>query len=607
MESTKRPAKPFARVAALWMLLAAAVLAASRAEFLTEAAFVTLAPLITCGALLLCGRLRPERKWAAPENRTVLVFSLLFTALFFVMLSAAELLKSPLFSEAALEKAWWPLRALRLMYLAWNWAVYLPAALVSTFGCAFFAFDAFLSAPRDAIAVPAGAGGRPLSRDARCALAAITLVSACCLLSALPSLSGADTETIWYNSIRMNWSDWHPVTYRFFVKLCSLIYPSRFTVTFVQAVAWVYVSSQTVRLLDALSPRAPRAYALMLILLFTPLYMLQDMSKDVAFSTALLAMTIAMLRLVNAQKARARDFIAFGAWGYFVVSFRHAGALPVLAGAMALVVYSLAKRKRLTKGTLIAAGSALLLRVLIVDVLALGVLNAVPNPGYIKYGTPMSMIAAVAASGESFDAADEALIERVMPVEKWAACYTKYFPGTVSRAYSTIGADVYKVEEQNLGPALTKLAVKLMVTHPRAALGAFFANNAIVWKLARPTDEPVAPPDYALTAHAADPKDVSYTGLTAFTHRYAELLYDTPVLRSVSYRGGAALVALLFSAVVLWLKGRARDALCTLPVLAVWAGLMLAVPSPSPRYALPLWQCALLFLTWTYYVPREPK
>ena len=64
---------------------------------------------------------------------------------------------------------------------------------------------------------------------------------------------------------------------------------------------------------------------------------------------------------------------------------------------------------------------------------------------------------------------------------------------------------------------------------------------------------------------------------------------------------------LLFSAVVLWLKGRARDALCTLPVLAVWAGLMLAVPSPSPRYALPLWQCALLFLTWTYYVPREPK
>lgn len=607
MESLKQPIKTGARVAALWMLLAAAVLVASRAEFLTEAAFVTLAPLTACGALLLSGRLHPERKWTAPENRTALVCGLLFTALFFVMLSAAELIKSPLFSEAALSEAWWPLRALRLVNLAWNWAVYLPAVLVSTFGCAVFAFDAFLSAPRDAACASADTGGRPLSKTARSMILAIALVSACCLLSALPSLSGVDTETIWYNSVRMNWSDWHPVTYRFFVKLCSLICPSRFTVTFVQAIAWVYVASQAVRLLDALSPRAPRAYALMLILLFMPLYMLQEMNKDVAFSTALLAMTIAMLRLVNAQKPRARDFIAFGVWGYFVASFRHAGTLPVLAGAIALVAYSLIKRKRLTKGTLIAAASALLLRVLVVDVLALGILNAVPNPGYIKYGTPMSVIAAVAASGEPIDAADEALLTRVMPIEKWAACYTKYFPGTVSRPYSTIGGDIYKVEEQDLGPALTKLAVKLMFTQPRTALGAFFADNAIVWKLARPADEPLAPPDYALTAHAADPGDVSYTGLTAFTHRYAELLYETPVLRSVCYRGGAALLALVFSAVVLWRKGRARDALCTLPVLAVWAGLMLAVPSPSPRYALPLQQCALLFLACSYYVPREPE
>ena len=592
MKTKPVPAGALLRLPAFF---AAALLLLSPHGLLKEEVFFLLVPLLAF-ALLSNGRpgsdpFLPFRR----EARSVLPSALLFTVLFFVQLPVWKLLSSPLFSEGGLSVVVWRWRILRLAFLWWNRAALVPLSAYAVLWCAARLFRS-LPADRPALAK------KSLRPDA--SLWILFVCAFLCLVSTVPSVFDPDADTLWHGSVTGIWSDWHLVTYRFFIRLCSMLHYSRFTVTLVQACLFLAAAADAARYLDGIGKGASRMFIGMLLLFFTPVFMLQELNKDVPFAAALLGLTVSLLRMARGERG-AGVLMRFGLYGYIVLSFRHAGILPLLGAFAPAALFALRRGRGLWKGLLLSFGSACVLYVLIAKVLAFGVLHAIPNPGYIKYGTPMQAIASVAdKKGRSaFREEEIALMEEVMPFEKWAACFTKYYPGTISRAYSLIGEDVHKVEEKGLGPKLTLLSVKLMFRCPSAAAATVFDNASILWALAWPEDQGEAP--YSGDTGAVTDMQ-SYTGAAAFTFPVSHLMHETPVLRSVTSRGGAATFLLLFSAYTL-IRRRRPEAWAFLPAALLFAGLFITVPSPSTRYVLPFMELAALFLPLALRLPPSGK
>ena len=592
MKTTPVPAGALLRLSAF---LAAALLLLSPHGLLQEEAYFLLAPLL---AFALLSGSRPGSDPFLPfrrEARGDLPSAALFTALFFVQLPVWKLLGSPLFSESGLSAFVWRWRILRLAFLWWNRAALLPLSAYAALWCAARLFRS----------LPQG-GAAPVEKPARpdASLWILFFCAILCLVSTVPSVFDPDAATLWHGSVTGIWSDWHLVTYRFFIRLCSMLYYSRFTVTLVQTCLFLAAAADTARYLDGIGKGASRAFIGMLLLFFNPVFMVQILNKDVPFAAALLGLTVSVLRMVRGERG-AGVLVRFGLYGYIVLSFRHAGILPLLGAFAPAAIFALRRDRGLLKGLLLSFGSACILYVLIAKVLAFGILHAIPNPGYIKYGTPMQTIASVAdkKGRDAFREEEIALMEEVMPFEKWASCFTKYYPGTISRAYSLIGEDVYKVEEKGLGPKLTLLSVRLMLRFPSAAAGTVFDNASVLWALAWPEDQSEAPYD-GDTGAVTDMQ--SYTGAASFTFPVSHLMHETPVLRSVTCRGGAATFLLAFAAYTL-IRRRRAEAWALLPAALLFAGLFITVPSPSTRYVLPFMDLAALFLPLALRLPPSGK
>lgn len=612
--------------AAVWFGAAILGLLGAPTEFINDAAYFAVLPLAAACVLLLSGRLRLRD--AVPRSRRKLLgWSLLLTILFFAFLSLTNLLGAPLFSEEGLSAIWWPFRWLRLLYLIWNWTGLLLGYAVSVLLCALFLLERFLE-PCPALQLAA-----PKIRflglyRAIWPLALVCLASA---LSASQSLVVGDATTIWSMARDGNWSEWHTAGYLLFVRLCYLIWPSQKLVVLVQTAAYLYIHNYALSLMErrGMGEAAMRRYCLAAAVVFVPVFFLQVLIKDVAFTLALLAFGLGAMRIAGdaAEGApRKRDWVWLAVSGLGCCLFRHAGFLPVALTLPVLLAVVAARRGRACWGAVFCGAAIVLSNVLLVNVLAYRVLNFTRNPEYIAYSAPMTMVGAVAASGEDIAPEDLAQMERIMPKEKWAACYDPYFADTLSRPYSLIGADVEKIAQLNWGGELIRLNARFLVQFPKTYLTAFFNLNSLLWEIATPQDGYVR--GY-LTYPESDVQDLvnalqcqeegingnqrtfkqaentAYTGFAPFVNRYAELLYGTPVLRSLLWRGGFANLCILFAALVLFWKRRKADAIGILPILAVSLGMLLSMPAQEVRYILPNLEYAMLLVCYARHIPAE--
>ncbi len=597
--------------------LAALLLLCAPAAFVPDAAHLALLPMGALFLLLLLGRV----SIAVPfRNGGPRLPALALTALFFLLLSIPNLLSAPLFSESGLSAIWWPYRWLRLLYLIWNWLGFLPLYALSVYCCFYYALQLALRPRADSL---------PAKRFAGLYLALLPMLGtvALCVLSSSPSLVIGDAPTVWAAARDGLWSDWHCIGYLLFVRMASLGGRSQTLVVLVQAAAYLYVHSAAMAFLarQGCGGRALRVYALSSVLAFVPIFFLQAILKDTVFTIALLALGVGALNIVNSEKPRARDWAFMAAFGLCVCLFRHAGFLPVVATFAALIVRALIRKR--PRALLHAAASAACVGVcyaLIVNVLGFGVLKAERNPKIIQYGAPMTMVGAAAASGVPLAEEDVALMEQVMPLEKWAACYEKYFADALSRSYAAIGEDVNRVTELELEDDILRLNARLLIAHPVVYVCAFFDLNSLMWEIATPADGyvrsylgyPVTPIAELVTAEGyaeegldrvtkelKQAEDTTFSAAAPLTNRYAEFLYGQPILRSILWRGGFALLCVAFAAVVLGKKRRARDLIGMLPLLAVTLGMLFSMPAQEVRYIFPNIEYALLFAVYAVFAP----
>lgn len=586
------------------MLPAALILLATPAALLCDAAHVTLLPLLGFSAVLLFDRMYLPRACFSRRNRSRMLSAAGLTILFFAMLPVTSLLRSPLFSEAALADYWWPARILRLLYLAWNWTGYLGALLVSVFfllDWALYRFDRHAEATPNTIQAP-------LARSELLLRMLPVIVSALfCTFSTFPSMSTADDQTVWMQATEGIWSDGHAIGYVLFVKLCSLIAYSPFTVVIVQSAAFLFIQLSIARRLSRLpgGARAVSLYAGVCALVFTPCYYLQCMLKDTVFSMCFLALSFCVYALMEAERPHVSDWIFFACFTLCVSLFRNEG--KAAAGVLLLVLlgYCAVKRREMLRPLAVSALSAACLWTLIVPIFAFGVIKAEANEPYTVFSAAMyNACAVVSEKGDALDGETLRLMEEIMPLETWQACYQKYNSDPASRPWSTVGDRIYLLNEPYYQMLVLRLNLRLLVRQPGAYLTAAFDQNSIVWEISRPADGGEMALVYARLKDYDRPEDELLTlGGSAITHPYYTLLADVPLLRALCLRGGFSLFALIFSAVALLRKQR-RTLLFALLPAALWTLIRLfSTPVSDPRYVLPLLECACLFPILAFFVP----
>ena len=617
------------RIVAGWMLAALLLMLGAPISLLNDAAQLALLPMGALALIALFGKTFCLHRLFLGEGRGRRLTALALTAAYFLLLSVPNLLSCPLFSESGLSAVWWRYRWERLLYLCWNWTGFLIGYVLSVYACMHYGLSLALNAGAQAADEPAL---KPRLRVIGLypAVLPVLLICLCLVFASSPSLFIGDAPSVWYGARDNLWSEWHTAGYMLFVKLCSLIWNTQRMVTLVQTVACVYILNYALtRMVNAGCGRgACRAYLAAVVCCFVPLYFLQVIIKDVVFALSVFAFTLGVLNVVRTERPRVCDWVWLAFFGLCTCLFRHAGALPVILSFAGLLIFFAARRSKAVRGLLAAGACVAVCNLLIVNVLAYRVMHFERNPEYIAYSTPMAMIGAVAASGEPIDPADAAVMERVMPVEKWAACYNKYFADSISRPYGAIGEDVEQVAKQQLGGELLKLNWRFFTRHTKTYVTAFFDLNSLMWELATPADgyvrsylgypatkiaDFVAAQGYAgdgveyVSKELKQAEDTVFTGFAPIVNRYAELLYGLPVTRCLFWRGGFANLALIFCAAVLLFKRRARDLLALVPIAAVTLGMLFSMPAQEVRYVFPNLLCATFLYAYACGVKPQTE
>jgi hypothetical protein len=414
-----------------------------------------------------------------------------------------------------------------------------------------------------------------------------------------------DPSEAWNAALLGDWNDWHTMGYILLIKLCTLFIKRIQMFIICQTVFWIYTNNYVVGVLFRRfkSIKVCKAYVIASIVVFTPYMYLQYMVKDVVYSMFMLGLSASILDFLSERKQNWRSCVPMLLFGSLTALLRHSAIIVVVFTAVVLLIYSASKNK-----TNIVKAFALLMIpifsfVMIVNVFSFGVLDAKRNPGYVKYGTPMMMLGAVAASGEQIDESDRAIMEKIMPLEDWAAGYNQdpYWVDELSRTWGYIGNNVLKVDEYNLGPDIIWLNAKFLFKYPSVYLSALFKCNSIIWEISCPQD------GYEWEPINLDIDESALNIITKITKPIYDATLDFGIFNFIYWRGGIWLFVLMLGTALMIFKRRLKEIIAVLPVAVNTALMMITEPSQDPRFALPTLECAIFFIIYAVFVKRKTE
>ena len=382
----------------------------------------------------------------------------------------------------------------------------------------------------------------------------------------------------------------------------------------VYLVAWLLINNSILWMLEEKRKGSGSLYALLSCLWFYPLFYLQAMFKDVGYAMALLMLGAQILKMINRNVSKRSDWVIIGISSFIALSFRHDGILPVISTFIGLAIYALSRQKTLRKPILITGVAVFGIHLLVTQVIAFGFMQVPRNEAYNKYGTPLTLLAAVVDSGRPIDEPDVAILEELMPLSDWvrARNYSEYTVDGPSRTWSIPGERIKKVDS-HLGNQYLRLSLKYLVRHPDVELPAFFQLNSIVWEIVRPEDPASAERTFGMDIEQIkgnldfETEEYKLNGFADVTYRYAWFLQSTPVLREIAVRGGVSLLSLVFAMIIFIRKNRKKELLAFLPTLGVFVSTFFGICAQDPRYLLPIQEFALMIMVYIWSSPALKK
>ena len=580
------------------LAVTALVILVQRDALLAHSTYFALVPVMFCLGVVAHRMLRGSEVAIEPfgslkgkGEKSHVVASTLLTLMFVFQLSPLEIV-GPVFAEGGY----------LVIARAWCCAVLLPTIVLSSFYMVryilMWAFARTDSRRPHSAALPT------LSQAA--CIAIVAAVSVACLLSVYPGIHMQnDIINVWHEANLGQWSDWHCIGFLMFVRLCGKVVDSPFFVNCVQTVVWIATNAYGIRVLSRMDGlgRMRTAYVALGVCLFMPYLYLSNMVKDVMFSTCMLALSFAILGAVHGAGFSRLDLVVavLGAAGASV--FRHGGVFVVAVAGICLALYLWHGGKRM-------AWAKALVFPLVGVIAFVGVqwygtyrLNMVPNPGYVKYGTPLAQLSNALSEGIELDPEDVRTLEKIMPLDEWRKADTTWITDPTSRVWGVVGNRISVVDEQNLGGDILSANVRLLLKEPVFYVRSLLRLGNTLWEFGEPTGIngrwSIAYSDMQVEKSFMDTLGeypVSLSGFYGFTHATTEFVRDTPVLQDVCQRGGAALFLLIVGAYLLWKRDRKALLLAFLPMAIYWLTLTITIPATDTRYVLPMLEMAPVML-----------
>ncbi len=533
--------------------------------------FLSVIIVTAAGALLINV---PVRK----QTGKTFIFTIVMTAVFVIMFSLREMGKSGLYSQEL--SAWLYPGPIALLINIWKYTLLPGSFIISSFICIRLLLDRLMDEGRT------DEGDK--KKTVRICMIIISAVSLIYAFSVIPAINTAgDVDSVWTGVANHNWSAWHTFGYQLYVFICSKIFPSIFTVILCDTLIFLILNFYILTVLSEVSTKAVKIYTALGIIASTPYIYLEDMIKDVVFSIGMLALCCGLFRVIRNKEMKKTDMAVIFLIPLFVSLCRHMGIVSVLITFLAAGIYFLKTGKK--KISLAFAGGILLHVViffLINSVLA-GIMKVDPNPAYVKYSTPIAMIGAAADSGVEFSSEDLASMEKVMPYEKWAECYNRYYSDDLTRSWGAIGDDAFElsrlVEEEDFGKDIIRINFHLVTEHPVIYLRALFDMNSIIWEMHLPYE------CNKISVAQVQPNDSHYHMFFFYlTRKYTKFMDDLSITRSLFYRGGVSLFLCVVYAAVMKMKKKSGYLIVLIPSLLNTLMLSITVPAQDTRYILPL-------------------
>lgn len=507
--------------------------------------------------------------------------------LYILMTSVTEVLKGRCFSEIYLHPSGILLRTLLII----TGAVSCFVLLCRVFrGFSFRKTDRFFHL-----------GNTPLYT----AMVPITVITLFFLIGSFPGYMSSDTAYSWYSVMLGSYSDWHTVTFLYVLKAVQKIFGNPYPIVLFQAALWLIVNQYALSLLERY---APYKYADILylsgnLLLFGCYRALSNLEKDTMWNLALFLFCLCIFDLIMSASLKWYKIVLLLLSAWITATIRHMGDAIVLVTLAGVFLYYLFRRRkeefpkrRLLAGTFF---SSIILKFLLVNILGFTILYAVPNPAYVKYSIPMSMVGAVAVH-EDIDSDDAAVMEQVMPISDWQEYYDKYYADNLSRDWGPVGENIYKLNDPELGKDILLLNLKFLFKYPVTYLTAYFDMTSIVWEMGTPADGyewvPISMYSSAVDQYPElSGLQMHYNRVTTAIENISALSDRIPVYASITWRGGFSLFMLILSFFLLLKKKHLPETFILLPALLLAGVLFLANPSQDPRY-INSWQMLMNFI-----------
>ena len=436
------------------------------------------------------------------------------------------------------------------------------------------------------------------------------------VIGCYPGVFSSDSASNWNDVAQNIFSDWHPVTYLYILKVIQRIFGNPFPLILIQAILWIMANQYAVTLLERYTPYRMLDVAYMVFsLIFIYSYRaVGNIEKDGLWNTALFLFCLFLYECIR-EKFRLSVFkwICFGITGCMVACIRHMGDWIVAVSLLLILVYGIK--------TVLKYGSKqfwqMILMILapicgkfiLVNLIGFQILHAVPNESYVKYSMPMAMIGAVAVN-EIIEDEELAVMEEIMPLERWQECYDKYYADSISRTWGAIGEDIYKLNDLEMQKAVLKLNLKFLFKHPVTYLTAYFDMTSIIWEMGTPTDGyewiPVSMYSSAIENYPGlAGLQVRHNILSSIDEMLIAFSDRVPVWSSLCWRGGFALFLLVVSGCLLIKEKRGAEVLSMSPLVLLTGVLLLANPSQDPRYIDVFHMAMIFFVLIAVFGKRE--
>ena len=576
----------------------ALIVLALRETLLTRSTYFALVPILFCLGAVAYGMRRggevaiePFGSLRGEGEKSCVVASVLFTLMFVFQLSPLEIV-APLLAGLAHST----------IVLVWCCALLLPTIVVSSF---YMVRYVLLWALARSCSERSTGTSLPTLSQAACT-AVVAVVSVACVLSVYPGIHMQnDIINVWHEANLGQWSDWHCIGFLMFVRLCGKVVDSPFFVNCVQTVVWIAVNAYGIRVMSRMdgSGRMRTAYVVLGVCLFMPYLYLSNMVKDVMFSTCMLALSFAILGVVHGEDFSWLDLLVavLGAAGASV--FRHGGVFVVAFVGICLALYLWRKGRKMAWAKALVFAFAGVVAFAGVQWYGTYRLDMVPNPGYVKYGTPLAQLSNALSEGIELDQEDVKTLEKIMPLDDWRKADTTWITDPTSRVWGVVGNRINVVDEQNLGGDILRANVRLLVREPVFYIRSLLRLGNTLWEFGEPTGIngrwSIAYSDMQAEKkfmESLGEYPASCSGFYGFTHAVTEFVRDTPVLQDVCQRGGAVIFFMAVGAYLLRKRGRQALLFAFLPMTIYWLTLTLTIPATDTRYVLPMLEMAPVML-----------